>query len=86
MGLLTWIVVGLALGLLARFITRRRLGLLWALVAGLAGALIGGFIGRLLGYGGVINDFSIWSLLIAIGGSVVVIIVLAIILPGRRRK
>lgn len=85
MGLLTWIVVGLALGLIARFITRRRVGLLWALLAGLAGALIGGFIGRALGYGGVVNDFSIWSLLIAVGCSVVAIIVIAIVLPGRRR-
>lgn len=85
MGLLTWIVVGLALGLIARFITRRRVGLLWALLAGLAGALIGGFIGRALGYGGVINDFSIWSFLIAVGCSVVAIIIIAIVLPGRRR-
>lgn len=85
MGLLTWILVGLALGLIARFVTRRRLGLLWTLLAGLIGALIGGLIGRLLGYGGIIGDFSIWAFLIAVLCSVVAIIVLAILLPGRRR-
>lgn len=84
MGLLWWILVGLALGLLARYVTRRRVGLFWSLAAGLIGALIGGFIGRLAGYGGIISDFSIWSLLIAIGCSVVAIIVLALLLPSRR--
>jgi len=85
MALLTWVVVGLALGLIARYVTRRRIGLVWTLLGGMIGALIGGFIGRLAGYGGIVSDFSIWSLIIAIGTSIVVLIVLAIVLPGRRR-
>ena len=85
MALLTWIVVGIALGLIARWVTRRRVGIFWALVAGLIGALVGGLIGRLAGYGGIIGDFSIWSLLIAVACSVVALIVLAMIFPRRRR-
>ena len=86
MALVSWIVVGLVLGFAARWVTRRSPGLLMTLLAGVAGAVIGGFIGRLAGYGGVINDFSIWSLLIALGCSIVFLIAVSILLPRRRRR
>jgi uncharacterized membrane protein YeaQ/YmgE (transglycosylase-associated protein family) len=86
MALLSWILVGLALGFIAKWVTRRNFGFLWTMVAGLAGAVIGGLIGRLLGFGGVVNDFSIWSFLIAIAVSVVALIILNFVLPGRRRR
>lgn len=85
MALILWIVVGIALGLLAKWITRRRIGWFWTLVVGIVGALLGGFLGRALGYGGVVNDFSVWSLLIAVAVSVVFLLVLSATRFGRRR-
>jgi uncharacterized membrane protein YeaQ/YmgE (transglycosylase-associated protein family) len=84
MALILWIVVGIALGLLAKWITRRRIGWFWTLVVGIVGAVVGGFLGRALGYGGVVNDFSIWSLLIAVAVSVVFLLVLSATRFGRR--
>jgi uncharacterized membrane protein YeaQ/YmgE (transglycosylase-associated protein family) len=86
MGLILWIVVGIVLGLIAKWVTRRRIGWFWTLAVGIVGALLGGFLGRALGYGGVVNDFSIWSFLIAIGVSIVLLLALSATRIGRRRK
>jgi uncharacterized membrane protein YeaQ/YmgE (transglycosylase-associated protein family) len=85
MPLLSWILVGLVLGYLARFITRRRMGFIWTLLAGLAGGVVGGFIGWAAGWGGITNNFSVWSFLIALLVSIVALIVLYMIFPRRRR-
>jgi uncharacterized membrane protein YeaQ/YmgE (transglycosylase-associated protein family) len=85
MGLILWIVVGIVLGLIAKWVTGRRIGWFWTLAVGIVGALLGGFLGRALGYGGVVNDFSIWSFLIAIGVSIVLLLVLSATHIGRRR-
>ena len=61
------------------------MGFIWTLLAGLAGAVIGGFIGRLAGFGGITNNFSIWSFLIAVLVSIVALIILYILFPRRRR-
>ena len=86
MGLVLWIVVGIVLGLIAKWVTRRRIGWFWTLAVGIVGALLGGFLGRALGYGGVVNDFSIWSFLIAVGVSIVLLLALSATRIGRRRK
>jgi uncharacterized membrane protein YeaQ/YmgE (transglycosylase-associated protein family) len=86
MPLLSWILVGLALGLIARFVTRRRPGIIWTTLIGLAGGLIGGLIGQALGWGGIMNGFSIWSFLLAIGVSVVLLIIFALMRPLRVRR
>jgi uncharacterized membrane protein YeaQ/YmgE (transglycosylase-associated protein family) len=49
MALILWIVVGIVLGLLAKWITRRRIGWFWTLIVGIVGAVLGGFLGRALG-------------------------------------
>jgi len=85
MSLILWIVVGIVLGVLAKWVTRRRIGWFWTLAVGIAGALLGGLLGRALGYGGVVNDFSIWSFLIAIAVSIVLLLVLSATRVGRRR-
>jgi uncharacterized membrane protein YeaQ/YmgE (transglycosylase-associated protein family) len=85
MPLLSWILMGLVLGYLARFVTRRRMGFLWTLLAGLAGAVVGGFIGRAAGFGGVVDDFSIWSFVFALIVSIIALIVLYMVFPRRRR-
>lgn len=61
MGILSWIVLGLVAGALAKLVMPgdQRGGCLLTILLGIAGAFVGGFIGERLGYGGV-QDFS-WA-------------------------
>lgn len=80
MGILTWIVVGLVAGFLAKLLMRGGpggvgpIGLVWTAVLGVAGALIGGWLSTQLGYGAVAG-FDLRSVLIATAGAVVVLVV-----------
>ncbi len=53
-------------------IVKSNQGLLLDIIVGIVGALIGGWIMSMLGYGGV-SGFNIYSLLVAILGSVVLL-------------
>jgi len=76
MGILSWIVLGLIAGMVAKFVMpgRQRGGCLMTTLLGIVGALLGGFIGRALGYTGV-QDFSWASLGWAVLGSLVLLLV-----------
>ena len=54
MGIISWIVLGLLAGILAKFLMPGRDpgGLIITILIGIAGALIGGFIGRAVGWYG----------------------------------
>lgn len=88
MGLLTWILVGLVAGLLAEFALGGGSGgvgprrLVMAAVLGIAGALVGGFLSTMLGFGDV-TGFNVRSILIAMGGAILVIMAVRM-LSGRR--
>ena len=75
-GIFSWIVMGLIVGLLARWITpgngQTRKGLGITIVIGIAGAFIGGFIASQLGIGSV-TGLNLESLLIATGGAVLLL-------------
>ncbi len=55
MGILSWIVMGLIVGVLAKFIMPGKDpgGLIITILIGIAGAFVGGFIGSRLGLGTV---------------------------------
>lgn len=76
MSILGWIVMGLVAGVVAQFILPGKApgGWIWTIVLGIIGSLVGGFIGQQLGWG-TVNDFHPGSLALAIGGSVLVLIV-----------
>ena len=80
MGILSWIVMGLIVGLLAKFVVPGKDpgGLIVTICIGIAGAFVGGFIGSLLGLGKV-TGFNVGSFLLAIGGAVVILIVYRIL-------
>lgn len=75
MGIITWIVMGLIVGVLAKFIMPGKDpgGLIVTILLGIAGAFVGGYIGSLLGLGAV-SGFNVVSLLLAIGGAVLLLI------------
>ncbi|MDD2316298.1 MAG: GlsB/YeaQ/YmgE family stress response membrane protein [Desulfobacterales bacterium] len=74
MEILSWIVMGLIAGLLAKFIMpgKHPGGLVVTILIGMAGAFTGGLIGSFLGFGAV-TGFNIGSILLAIGGAVLLL-------------
>ena len=89
MGILSWIVFGGLAGLVAGLLTGRRGGVIYSIIVGIAGALLGGFIMSLFGESGV-TGWNWRSFAVAVGGSVVLLIILGLIrgrgwLGGRGR-
>lgn len=84
MGILTWIIMGLLAGALAKLIMPGRDpgGCIITMLIGIAGALLGGFLASLLGYGGV-SGFDIRSLIIAVIGAIILLAIYRV-LKGRR--
>jgi len=84
MGFLTWIILGLIVGILAKWIMPGKDpgGFLVTIGLGIAGAFVGGFIGAKLGIGAV-TGFNIGSILIATGGAV---LLLAIYRAMKKKK
>lgn len=74
MGILSWIVMGLIVGALAKFIMPGKDpgGIIVTILIGIAGAFVGGFIGSLLGLG-AFTGFNLWSLLLAVGGALILL-------------
>ena len=74
MGFLTWVLLGLVVGILAKFIMPGSDpgGLIVTILIGMAGAVIGGFISSALGLGSV-TGFNVISLLIATVGALLLL-------------
>jgi uncharacterized membrane protein YeaQ/YmgE (transglycosylase-associated protein family) len=74
MGILSWIVLGLIAGVLAKAIMPGRDpgGIIVTILLGIAGAIVGGFIGTLIGFGDI-SGFDIRSLIIAVVGAIVLL-------------
>ncbi len=80
MGILSWIIMGLVVGVLAKFIMPGKDpgGIIMTIVLGIVGSFVGGFIGSFLGLGSV-TGFNVGSLLVAIGGAIVVLILYRVV-------
>ncbi len=76
MGIISWIVMGLIVGVLAKWIMPGKDpgGFFITILIGIAGAFVGGFIGSLLGLGKV-TGFNLGSLLLAVGGAVLLLFI-----------
>jgi uncharacterized membrane protein YeaQ/YmgE (transglycosylase-associated protein family) len=74
MGILLWVVFGLIAGAIARFLMPGKApgGILLTIILGIVGAVVGGFIGTLLGFGDI-SGFDLRSMLLAVGGGVLVL-------------
>ena len=74
MGIISWIVVGLIAGLLAKLIMPGDDpgGIIVTLLIGVAGAFVGGFVFSFLGGTGV-TGFNIWSILVATLGAIILL-------------
>ena len=74
MGILLWIVLGLIAGVAAKWIMPGRDpgGIIVTILLGIGGAVFGGMFAAALGFGGM-SGFDIRSLMIAIGGALVLL-------------
>lgn len=84
MNVIAWILMGLIAGAIAKAILKERGGWISSLITGLVGAVVGGWIGNMVFDHGVTGFFSLWSWVLAIGGSVLVLWLYGLI--TRRRK
>ena len=75
MGILSWILLGLVAGALAKFIMPGKDpgGLIVTTLIGVVGAIIGGFLGSFIGLGKV-ESFDLGGIFIATAGAVVFLI------------
>lgn len=74
MGFIAWIILGALAGWIASMImkTDAEQGAFANIIVGIIGAVLGGFIMQLFGASGV-NGFNLYSILVAIGGAVVLL-------------
>jgi uncharacterized membrane protein YeaQ/YmgE (transglycosylase-associated protein family) len=84
MGIILWIIFGALAGWLASMIagTNEQQGALANIIVGIVGAMIGGFIANLFGFEGV-TGFNIWSLLIAVGGAALLLMIVGMFRGNR---
>ncbi len=77
MGLISWIVLGGLAGWIASMFakTNDSMGIFANIAVGVVGALVGGFVFGLFGSDGV-NGFNLYSLVVAIVGSVIFLAIL----------
>ena len=75
MGILLWIVFGLIAGVVAKTILPGRDpgGIVVTILLGIGGAIVGGYVGTLMGYG-TVTTFDLRSLVIAVGGALLLLI------------
>ena len=85
MGILSWILLGLVAGAIAKSLHPGRdpQGCIITMIIGVVGAVLGGYIATLLGWGRV-DGFNLYSILVATGGAVLALIIYSAI-TGRRR-
>jgi uncharacterized membrane protein YeaQ/YmgE (transglycosylase-associated protein family) len=70
-----WIVLGLVAGFIgSKIVNRRGEGVLLDVILGVFGAVIGGWIFRAMGTAGA-TGFNLWSLLVAVVGAVVLLLI-----------
>jgi uncharacterized membrane protein YeaQ/YmgE (transglycosylase-associated protein family) len=76
MGIISWIILGLIAGFIgSKVVNKSGSGLLLDIVLGVVGAVVGGFIVQALGIGGGVTGLNISSLLVAIVGAILVLVV-----------
>ncbi|MBX9575087.1 MAG: GlsB/YeaQ/YmgE family stress response membrane protein [Caulobacteraceae bacterium] len=78
MGILAWIVIGIAAGWLAEQVMGRNHGLLTNLIVGVVGAFLGGFLGSTL-FGIGLSGFSWQSLIVAFVGACILLFLLGLV-------
>lgn len=87
--IISWIIIGGLIGLIARAVMpgKQSMSLALTVVLGVVGAIVGGLIGGLLGGDGVSgimsNPWSIGTILLAVLGALIVMVIYGFATKGR---
>lgn len=75
MGILSWIIMGLLVGIVAKLLMGGSGSSSWimTIILGIAGAFVGGFIAKFLGFGDF-SGFNLYSFIIATIGAIILLI------------
>jgi uncharacterized membrane protein YeaQ/YmgE (transglycosylase-associated protein family) len=82
MSILTWIIVGLIAGVIAKLVMRDSFGWIVTILLGIVGAFVGGWISGMLG-GPSVTGLNLMSILVAAGGAIVVLFVYGLVVRRR---
>ena len=84
MGILLWAVFGLIAGAIDKFVMPGKApgGALVTIAPGIVGAVVGGLIGTQLGFGDI-SGFDLHSMLLSVGGGVLVLFIYGLLSKGR---
>jgi len=83
MGIIAWLVLGLIAGFIgSKIVNKSGEGLVLDIVLGVVGAFVGGFLFNMFGGAGV-TGLNLYSLLVAVVGAVVVLVVYHMIFRRR---
>jgi len=90
-GIISWILWGLIVGLLARLLTpgRQKIGVMWTILVGIGGSILGGLVATQLLNEGEIGDFGFVSFALAVVGAFLLLAILLAIRgnsSGRKRE
>lgn len=85
MGIISWIILGGIAGWVASIImhTNASMGIGANIIVGIVGALIGGFLFSLIGRADI-TGFNLWSLFVAVVGSVILLGIVKMMNGGKR--
>lgn len=84
MGIISWIILGLIAGFIgSKIVNRTGEGIVLDVILGVVGAIVGGYLFSLVGSQGV-TGINLWSLLVAVIGAIVVLVVYRLIVGGGR--
>ena len=85
MNFLLWIIFGLIVGALAKFIMPGKDpgGIIVTILIGIAGSFAGGFLGSLVGIGGA-KVFDIWGILVSTGGAILLLIIYRLVMRAKK--
>ncbi len=84
MGLISWIILGLIAGFIgSKIVNRTGEGIVLDIILGIVGAVVGGYLFNLMGSQGV-TGLNLWSLIVAVIGAIVVLVVYRMIVGGGR--
>ena len=82
MGILTWILIGLIAGIIAKLVMGDKFGWIVTILLGIVGAFVGGWVSGMFGGPGV-TGFNVMSILVAAVGAIIVLFVYGLV--ARRR-
>jgi uncharacterized membrane protein YeaQ/YmgE (transglycosylase-associated protein family) len=75
MGIVSWIVLGAIAGFLANLVVGGREGILGTIILGIVGAVVGGWLASEVFHKGDVTGVNVESIVIAVIGAIIVLVV-----------